>query len=127
MQPALSIMSLNTSTTTFSMDTPFRVAVGVPSSNNSGISEYQAVRVGGTGVTATIVSSDSNVGQLITSTTTGGTVTVDIASGQAFSPSTVATGGVAFHPLTSGATTVSATIPDFIATTEASVNVNVTP
>jgi len=125
-QPAVSI-SLGVSTTASAANSPFYVYVGVPYSNNAGVSPYQAVRAGGPTLTATLVSSDPTVGQLTTATATGGSVTVDIAPGQYYSPNTAANGGVEFDPLASGTTMVSATIPNFIATTAASVNVAVTP
>jgi hypothetical protein len=62
----------------------------------------------------------------VTTSTIAQSVTVEIAEGVYDSPSTVAAGGVAFDPLGSGTTTVSATIAGFIATAAASVEVTVT-
>ena len=55
-------------------------------------------------------------------------VTVDIAVNAAWSPSTVASGGVAFDPLSGGMTTVSAAAPGFDGTSLlASQTVTVSP
>jgi hypothetical protein len=53
---------------------------------------------------------------------------VAIAEGQARSPSTVAAGGVAFDPLASGTTTISATAAaPVVVVPNATVNVTVNP
>jgi hypothetical protein len=67
------------------------------------------------------------VGQLVTTAQTGGTVTVTIVPGQARSPSTVATGGVAFDPLTVGTTAVRGTVPGLVALPGATVIVTIGP
>jgi hypothetical protein len=122
-QPALRIIGLATSTTSLSPDDRFQVQVGIPNADNSNLSQGQAARAGGGDLTATVTNSNGAIGQLVTDTVTGQSVTVNIAEGQQTSPSTVVSGGVAFDPLTSGTTTVSATVPDFITTTAASVDV----
>ncbi len=83
---------------------------------------FQAARQGGGGLLATVTNSEATVGQLMTAATTGQTVTVAIDEGQFFSS---LNGGVAFDPLTSGTTIVAASIPDFIATSQAMVQVTV--
>ncbi len=115
LQPAVEIWNVATSTTTLSVDDPFEVWIGVPNAGNTGMSAYLAVRAGAPApFTATVVSSDVAVGQLVTTAQTGGTVTVDVVEGATNSATTVAAGGVAFEPLTSGSTTLSATIPGFV-------------
>jgi hypothetical protein len=125
-QPALRIGGLNPSTTTLTVDDSFVVSVGIPNAGNANLNSIQAVRAGGSALTATITNSLATVGQLVTSGVTGQTVTVQIEPGEYSSPSSVVSGGVAFDPLSDGATTVSATIPGLIATTAASQNVTVT-
>ncbi len=123
-QPALRITSLNANTTTLSVDDPFTVDVGIPTANNANVN-VQRVRSGGSTLSASIESTLPTVGQLVTSTTTGKQVTVEIQPGQYQSPTTVVAGGVAFNPLTTGDTTVVATISGFITTTSGSVNMTV--
>ena len=84
------------------------------------------MRAGSQAVTATIISSDPKVGRLVTSSTSGSEVVVQIAPGSERLPSSVAAGGVAFEPLTADNTNVSATIPGIISTTAAAVDVTVT-
>ncbi|NWG14601.1 MAG: DUF11 domain-containing protein [Acidobacteria bacterium] len=128
-QPALDIVNLGTSITTLSADAPFAVRVGVPYSGNSYLSTEQAVRAGGTAVTATLTlinsSNPAGVAQLTSSTGSDQTRTVRIDPGQMRSPNTVAAGGVAFDPLNAGTVTVTASIPGFITTTNGG-NVSVT-
>ncbi len=126
-QPALRLIGLSTSTTALSPDDPFQVEVGIPNVSNTTLSVAQVVRPGGAAFTATLTNSQATVGQLGTTATTGQSVTVPIAVGQNRSPSTVATGGVAFDPQAAGSTVVSATIPGFIATIAGTVTVNVSP
>ena len=78
-------------------------------------------------MTATVTSSDVAVGQLVTTALSGGTVTVDIVPGLYYSPTSVAAGGVAFDPLSTGVTMVSVAIPGFIMLPTASVSVTVNP
>jgi len=98
-----------------------------PNATNTSLSAEQAVRAGGSPVTATITSTSSTAAQLVTTATTGLQVDVTIGVGQALSPASVATGGVEFDPLAQGSTTVSASIPTFVAMLGGSVIVNVTP
>lgn len=125
-QPAVDVVGLATSIDTLDPADPFQVRVGLPGSGNASVNPSQSVRAGGTGFTATIVNSDATAGQLITTPVTGQTVTVSITPGNSSSAATVAAGGVAFDGLNVASTTVSASIPGFIITTAASVNVSVT-
>ncbi len=126
-QPGLRLSGVPTSTTTLAADTPFRVHVGVPNAPaNTGLNLVQAVRVGGPTLTATVTNATAGVAQLTTGAGSAQSRTVQLGPGQFSSPATVATGGVAFDPLTAGSTTVEATIPGFIATTAATAAVTVT-
>jgi hypothetical protein len=124
-QPAVRINGLAASTTTSAADDPFLVQVGVPVSGDTNV-RVQRVRFGGSALTAILQSSTPAVGELVTTAFSGAAVDVQIQPGQYSSPSTVATGGVAFTPLGTGLTTVSASIPGFITTTNGSVEVAVT-
>lgn len=125
-QPALDLTQLVMSIDTLDPADPFSVRVGLPGAGNASVNPAQSVRVGGPALTATIINSNGVAAQLITTPVTGQTVTVSIAPGSSVSPSTVATGGVAFDGLAVASTTVSASISGFLATTAASVNVSVT-
>ena len=124
--PAFDLSGVPTSLTTFSPDDPFQVRLGLPNSLQTGLSVQQAVRSGGATVTATITSSATSVGDLITLPDSTSPVAVGIVAGQSQSPNSVAAGGVAFNPIAAGTSTLSATIPGFIATDAASADVSVT-
>jgi hypothetical protein len=102
---------LNTNTTTLSADDPFRVGTGYIAANGSAYSARVSAAEGPLAVT--LISSDSLVGQLITSEETGSPVVVYIAVNAISSPASVAAGGVAFHPFSGGTTTISASAPGF--------------
>jgi uncharacterized repeat protein (TIGR01451 family) len=123
-QPAVRIENLPTSTTSLSASQDFWVRVGTPNANNTNLATTQNPRAGSS-LTATVTNSAALVAQLVTTAGAAQARTVTIPAGQSFSPTSVATGGVAFDPIGNGVTTVSATIPGFIATTAASVNVTV--
>jgi len=129
-QPAVEILGLATSISATAGNDAFLVRLGVPNTpvTPTFMSDEQAIRAGGTAVTATLASDQPTFGQLVTSAQTGGTVTVGIAVGQSRSPNTVANGGVEFDPLAAGTTRVSVTVPGFIITLpNALVTVTVTP
>jgi hypothetical protein len=64
----------------------------------------------------------------VTSTQSGGTVTVQILPGLYRSPTSVAADGSAFQPLSAGSTVVSGAIPGFITTIyDGNRTVTVTP
>jgi hypothetical protein len=97
----------------------FYVEVGIPNTGSTSLGLVQAVRsraVGG-GVAATLTSTNPAVGQLVTNSLSGPTVTIAIAPGQYHSPSVpAASGGVELDPLSAGTTFVQATAPGFIQT-----------
>jgi hypothetical protein len=126
-QPGFDILGLVTSISSQAGNDAFLVRLGAPNATNTTLSAEQSIRAGGSAVTATITTSSSTAAQLVTTATTGLQVSVLIAVGQARSPSTVVTGGVEFDPLAQGTTTVSATIPSYVAMLAGSVIVNVTP
>ena len=125
-QPALQIVNLPPSTTALSANTDFYVYIGLPASGNAFLSTVMEVRAGHS-LTATLTSSAPAVGLLHTTQpgSPAQTRQVTIAAGTYYSPFSVATGGVAFDPIGAGTTTVSASIPGFIATTAAAQAVEV--
>jgi hypothetical protein len=126
--PALDLGGLLTSISTTAADDPFYVQVGIPNANNTGMSQYQSVRAGAPGpLVATVQTETSGYGQLVITGMTGTSFTVQIPSGTYYSPTSVVTGGVAFHPVAAGAISVFATIPTFIALPTATRLVTVTP
>ncbi len=125
-QPAAEIIFLLSSIDSLNARNPFQVRVGLPTPSNSSLQTVQAARVGGGPLTATVMNSEPTVGELQAAVATGQTVSLTIAEGQSASPGSVASGGIAFGPLTTGTTTVNATIPGFIATDAATRNVTVT-
>jgi hypothetical protein len=124
-QPALDIAGLVTTTTAGAADDPFQVRVGRGTA--AGLSVLQEVRAGGPGLTVTITSTAPAFGQLVTTALTGGTVTVAIPAGASATSGSVAAGGVAFDALAAGATTVSASIPGFVTTTDGVRTVTINP
>ncbi len=125
-QPALDVIFLSATQTTFSPNNPFQVRIGIPNSNNTGIQQEEVLRFGGTSVTASLTSSVPGVGALVTQAGSSGSGSVTItAPGNARSPGSVATGGIEFDPILGGTTAVSATIPGYVVLPSATVNVSV--
>jgi hypothetical protein len=113
--PGLDIIFLNTSLTTFSPNSGFNVRVGVPNANNTGLQSEMGLRFGSPGVTTTVTSSVPAVGAIVTQAGSSGTGSAAIVALTARTPSGVTQGGIELDPILGGTTTVSATIPGFIA------------
>ncbi|MFL5580804.1 MAG: beta strand repeat-containing protein [Gemmatimonadaceae bacterium] len=129
-QPGVEIINLAASHTALEANVNFYARVGVPFSNAQGVpiglNDVQAVRAGAPGaLTVTFTSSDPAVARLVTSGTSGATVSAQIAVGQSNTPTSVTTGGVQYDALAAGTTAVSATIPGYVATTGATVSTTV--
>jgi adhesin/invasin len=124
-QPALDISGLTLTTTAGAADDPFQVRVGTGTS--ASLNALQEARAGGPGLTVTVTSSAPEFGQLVTTSLTSGTVTVNIAAGFSVTPSTVAGGGVAFDAVAAGTTTVSASISGFVTTANGARTVTINP
>jgi hypothetical protein len=121
-ESGLQLISLPGTTTTLSTDTPFWVGVGVLNASG-GIQQYQALRAGAASVTVTVSHTNTAVAQLETTSGTGQTRTVLLAAGDSNTPTSVATGGIAFDPIGGGSTIVSATAPGFRASPSTNVTV----
>ncbi len=124
-QPALDIIFLPTSTTTFSANSGFQVRTGIPNGLLTGIQQEEVLRAGSPGITVSLASSVPGVGALVTLAGSSGTGQVNIAALNARSPSGVPAGGIEFDPIIGGATTVSATSPGYVVLPSASVAVTV--
>lgn len=118
-QPAVEFHGLPTSTTTLSTDNNLYAQVGVPNGGGTSIAYVQNVRPGIAGgfLTATFNSNPSTVGTLTDTLGTGPTKTARILPGFYYSPTTVPTGGVGFHPILAGNGNVTVDIPGFTRTT----------
>jgi uncharacterized repeat protein (TIGR01451 family) len=121
-ETALQLGGLPGTTTSLSVDTPFYVYIGVLNSAGN-IAAFQQLRAGAPNLTITVSHTNTSVAQLTTTAGSGQTRTVTVAAGQTNSPTSVATGGVAFDPLSAGSTTVNATAPGFRAATGIAVPV----
>jgi hypothetical protein len=115
-QPAVGIYGLPANVQAGADSVAFYAQIGIPDASNQYLSEAQAVRAGSAALAVSLASSDASVGQLLTSTQSGGNVSVQIPSGTFRSPLTVAAGGAAFKPLAAGTTVVTSTIDGFITT-----------
>lgn len=124
LQPAVEISSLATSIDAFGNTDPFQIRVGLPS--GAGVNPNQQVRAGSDGLVVTITNSIAGVGEIATLPDTGQTVILTIDPGLYYTPGSLPAGGAGFDPIAVGMTTVSATIPGFIATDNASREVTVT-
>ena len=115
-KPALDISGITTSPLASAADDPFTVRIGIANVANQFLTELQDVRAGASPLTVTVTNSNATAGQLATSSTRAQSVTATIPVGQSSTPSSVATGGVAFDPLAAGSTSVTATIPGYTTT-----------
>jgi hypothetical protein len=122
--PALQIEGLPTTINATDNSVPFAVAIGVSADGGASLLQYQSTRPG-TSVTATVTNSNASAAQLVTLAGGEQIRTVVIASGQSRTPSTVASGGIEFDPLTADQTTVRASIPGFLVTAAGIVTVDV--
>lgn len=122
---AFDLIFLSTSQTAGGADNSFQVRLGLPNSNNTGLSFELQARGGGPGFQAQLDNSNAEVATLVTQEGTGQVATVQIGGGQSRSPSTLATGGVSFRPIAPGTTTVTGTVPGLLRPNTGSVTVNV--
>lgn len=123
--PHVQVVGLLNSQNTFGADDAFQLRIGVPFSGGSSLQILQAIRAGGAPVDFTVNNSNSGVGQLETSATTGSTIVMTIPVGEFWTPSSVAAGGIAFDPLGIGTTVVTATAPGFTPTADGTQTVTV--
>lgn len=125
LQPVFEVISLATQPTTLHANDPFGVRVGSPGSPTGGLSSVDELRVGSPGVPIVLRSSVGTVGRLVTETGTGDSVLVLLSARESQTPASAALGGVDFDPLTTGSTTITASIAGFRSLPTSSVDITV--
>jgi hypothetical protein len=86
------------------------------------LSQVQNIRAGGTPLTATFTIPGNGVAELLKGATAPGTTqqaTIPAGGTRYYTPTDTASGGIAFHPLAVGNSSVTVSIPGLIATTAA--------
>lgn len=119
-QPIVELYNLGTSQTAGGADAPFYAATGIPYSGTNTFYTNQPRAAGKPALPVTFTSGTPTVGTLTTTGLTAALINLAIGPGGYYTPTSVAGGGVAFRPLTAGTTTVSAAIPGFLQTVNAS-------
>jgi hypothetical protein len=85
-QPAFRLEGLLGSIDTLDPDDPFVVRVGLPNTSNTNLAQIQNIRTGGSPLIATLTNSNATAGELVTTASTGQSVTVTIPVNSSFSP-----------------------------------------
>ncbi len=123
-QSGITVNGLPGTTTLLTPSSAVYAYVGIPSGN--GVSPIQNLRVGGPGNLTVTFTSPAGVGDLLKAGSPAGTTqTAQIVPGTYYTPFDTTSGGVAFHPLSSGTTTVSVSAPGYVATPNATQTVTV--
>ena len=126
-QPVFVLSGLADSTTSLSANDPFYAYAYILNAAGTAVQTTQEVSAVGA-LAVTFTSSDGGVGQIAKTGTTAASVTITMAVGAIYTPTSVAAGGVAFDPMAGGSTTVSVSAPGFNnAWSAASQTVTVTP
>ncbi len=123
-QAALRIDGLPSSKKTTAADDSFEVDTGVAKVNLSNLQTTQKVRFGSAGVTITVCSSDTTVGEVVRGSGSGACQSVVVAAGQSHSP-TDSSNTFKFRPKGNGTTVIDASAAGFVLTDAASVDVTV--
>jgi hypothetical protein len=118
-QAGLQIINLPTTSTTFTAKSQFYAGIGLPYVGNSGMQAFQAIRAGAAPLTVTFHTANPAVGKLTDSSNVLDTVRtavmpVNPASGIYYTPTSVASGGVAYQPIGPGTSTTWATVPGYV-------------
>jgi hypothetical protein len=106
------VRDLAAANNTLGADDPFRVQSGYIHSNGVTF-RYAPVSAGDAPLLVLLTSSDTAVGEVKTLVEIGASATIEIDSNQFDSPSTVASGGIAFDPIATGSTSISAEVIGF--------------
>ena len=113
-QPVFQLSGLLATGTTLAADDPFFASIGTPlTPTGTSIWNGDAVRRGGGPLTVTVVNDGTGIGTLTSTALTADSITLTIAEGVGNTPTSVATGGVAFRPLAGGVASVRASIAGF--------------
>jgi hypothetical protein len=132
-QPSFELQNVPASIGATGATTPFQVVVGYSNFPHAALVEAQAVSPGSSALAVTVTNSNGIGAQLVTASGGAQSWTVNILPGQSSTSGAVATGGIAFDPLsgacspTGCSTFVDADIPGFIKTTAANRLVQITP
>jgi hypothetical protein len=119
----MDLQGLPTSTTTLSAAIAIYARVGTANAQRTALDQVQNIRAGGNPLTATFTLVPANgVGELLKAATPAAstqTATIPAGGTRYYTPTDTTSGGVAFHPLVLGSTSVVASIPGVIATSQA--------
>jgi len=105
-EPILRIINLSTTRTVASTDDPFRVQTGIRNVTGTTFERAQEVNPVSAPIQVLVGSSVPAIGQLVTTVSTGASVTVEVPVNSTVSANSVATGGVAFDSLATGSTDI---------------------
>lgn len=127
-QPAIELQGVPANIASGAANAAIYAQVGIPNGPLTSMNDYQELRAGGPGpLTVTFTNSSPGVVQLVTTDLTADVVTALINVGFYYSPTSVASGGVALDPLTVGTRTITASASGFVQLPGATRTVNVTP
>ncbi|MGH7532342.1 MAG: hypothetical protein ACREL4_03525, partial [Gemmatimonadales bacterium] len=116
-QPGVILYGVPTSTTSLSNNAAIYGYIGVPNTGLTGIQSYQGLRVGHAPVVATFQVTPSSVAELTDSTGVLDTLRTAVVPQTAniyYTPTSVASGGVGYHPVGAGSSTTTISIPGFV-------------
>jgi hypothetical protein len=117
---AFDVIGLPSSPTAGGPDVAFYVRTGIANQTYTSLTQLQSVRAGAPAPLNVTVGTDAvAIGPLVTSSGTAASVPLQIPVLSSNTPTSVATGGVAFRPAAAGAVTITTTIPGLIGTTSA--------
>lgn len=124
---AVDLQGVPASTTPFTPSSAMYARLGYAQAGNTALAVVQNLRAGGPGApVATFTTPANGFGELRkTGSAPGTSQTVSFLAGVYYTPTDSSSGGVVFHPLANGSTTVSVTVPGFTATTAATRAVTV--
>jgi hypothetical protein len=125
MQPGIQLYNVPSTLSATAADQPIYAYIGVPNAGNTGLNQYQPRRAGAPNLVVTFDASNPAAATLINSGGTGTPLTAIIAAGLYYSPSSVAGGGVAIHPVAPGTSTISASAPGYAPQTNSSAPVTI--
>ncbi|MEM7417135.1 MAG: hypothetical protein AAF389_16635 [Gemmatimonadota bacterium] len=123
--PYFDIIGLLQNYTSFSPDDDFQIRTGIPFGGLSSIWIQQSVRIGADTVQFTVNNSNSAVAQLETATSAGQSIVLALPPGEGRTGINLASEGGTFDPLGIGTTTLTASSPGFVATTNGTANLTV--
>lgn len=121
-EPALEILGLADSLDVVDGDVPFVVRTGIASVDGDSLVQRQGVSASNAPLVVDVVNTALAQADLVTTASTGDSVTVSIAGGSFASAFDVASGGIAVDPRLAGPTSIRASAPGFAVTPSAEVS-----